>query len=134
MYDLPKFILDLSSLAFVPPSGIIAGICRYTPAIPVFSFAPAVATIPVLAGSTIWSTLIKRAGDVNSWTVQPAGIPLGIVVSTGTALQYAWAAFGLLAASIIPHMILFVFFGLLILIIPGPDPPSLPSYYKYRRN
>ena len=75
-----------------------------------FCFVPVVASIFVLAGSVIWTDLIKRVGDINSWMVQPGQVPLGIKVSTGTALHYAWAAFAILVTSLIPHMFLSVSF------------------------
>jgi len=62
-----------------------------------------VAGIFVLAGSAIWAVLIKKAGDINSWTIQPTQFPLGITVTTGIGLHCAWVAFGLLAISIIFH-------------------------------
>jgi len=63
------------------------------------------ASISVLGGLVIWTDLIKRAGDVNSWTVQPAQLPLGIRVSPGLGLPYGWIAFSLLVMSVISHAI-----------------------------
>ena len=79
-----------------------------------------VASIFVLAGSAVWTVLIKRAGDVNSWIVRPAQVPLGIEVSTGIGLYLAWAAFGCLVTSIIPYSIRYVPPNHLILTFPGP--------------
>ena len=77
-----------------------------------------VACIFILAGSVIWAALIKRAGDVNSWTVQPTQVPLSVKVSTGNGLNYTWAAFAFLAASLLPHMFMSVQFCLLTLTTP----------------
>ena len=62
-----------------------------------------VAGISVLAGSAIWTVIIRRARDVNSWTVQPAQFPLGIKLASGVGLHCTWVASGLLAISVIFH-------------------------------
>ena len=107
----------LGSLTFVPPSGAIA---PHTPcALLVAALTTVIASISVLAGSAIWATIIQRVGDINTQTVQSTQVPLGIVVSAGTGLQYAWASFGLLVASVIDCIILSVPFCRLTLTIPG---------------
>lgn len=92
-------IFGLGSLAFPRPSGMI----HSTWTLFVSASTAIVAGASVLAGSAIWSVLIKRAKDVNSWTVQPGQFPLGIEVTTGIGLHCAWVAFGLLTISIIFH-------------------------------
>lgn len=80
--------------------------------------AAVIASIFVLAASALWTALIKRAGDVNTWTVRPAQVPLGIEVSTGVGLYLTWAAFACLATSIIPYSLRSVPLFHLILAIP----------------
>ena len=61
----------------------------------------------MLAGSALWTVTIKKAEDINTWTVnvQAVQVPLGIEVSAGIGLYLAWAAFACLVTSIIPYMI-----------------------------
>jgi hypothetical protein len=66
-----------------------SGVIKHTWAFFVSTSAAIVASIFVLAGSALWTVLIKRAGDVNTWTVRPAQVPLGIEVSTGIGLYLA---------------------------------------------
>ena len=82
--------------------------------------AAILATVLVFVGSAIWTAIIKKAKDVNSWTIQPAQLPLGIGVSAGGALYSAWVAFGFLVASAIPPTIESASFFRLILTTPEP--------------
>lgn len=82
--------------------------------------APVLATIPVFVGSVIWTVIIKNAKDVNSWTVQPAQLPLGIEVSAGPGFYCAWLAFCFLAASAIGPTIKSALFFRLIFTTPEP--------------
>jgi len=95
-------IFGLDSPPFVPPSGPIRFIRGDTWALLVSASAGVSATISVFAGSAIWTAVIKQANDVNSRTVQPNQLPLGIEVSAGTGLVCAWIAFGFLVPSAIP--------------------------------
>jgi len=117
-------IFVLGSLAFVAPSGPFrpSGPDRRGSAWALLVSAPAavLATILILAGSAIWTVIIKKAKGVNSWTVQPAQLPLGIQVSTGAGLYCAWVASGFLVASTIPLTIESASFFRLILAIPEP--------------
>ena len=61
--------------------------------------------IPVPVCLVTWAVLIKRVGDGNSWTVQPAQSLLGIQVSTGVGLPFGWIAFSLLVMSVMSHTI-----------------------------
>ena len=92
-------IFGLGSLTFVPLSGMI----NSTWALFVSASTAIVACTSVLVSSAIWTVIIRRAKDVNSWTVQPAQFPLGIKVATGVGLHCTWVASGLLAISIIFH-------------------------------
>lgn len=78
-----------------------------------------VASIFILAASALWTALIKKAEDINTWTVRPAQVSLGIEVSVGIGLYLAWAAFACLATSVIPYTIRSVSLRHLILVIPG---------------
>jgi len=71
------------------------------------TFSAIAASIFVLAGSALWTAAIKRAEQVNLWTidVQSVQVPLGIEVSAGVGLYLAWAAFACLVTSVIPYMI-----------------------------
>jgi len=111
-------IFGLGSLAFVPPSGPIHFARGY--GLVVSAPAAALATILVFTGSTIWVTIIKKAKDVNSWTVQPVQLPLGIRVSSGSGLVSAWVAFAFLVASAVPVTIKSASFFHLILTAPEP--------------
>jgi len=84
---------------------LVTGVIKRTWAFFVSTIAVAIASIFVLAGSALWTVTIKRAGDVNTWIVRPAQVPLGIEVSTGIGVYLSWAAFALLATSIIPYSI-----------------------------
>lgn len=84
--------------------------------------AAVTASIFVLAGSALWTVLINRAGDVNSWIVQPAKVPLGIEVTNGIGLYLSWAAFACLVTSIIPYTIRSVLSDSHD--FPSPDPLS----------
>ena len=93
-------IFGLDSLAFVPTSTPIRFICKHTGMLFLSASAmPVLAIISGFAGSAIWTAIINKAKDVNSWTVQPAQHPLGIEVSAGTGFYCAWVAFALLAAA-----------------------------------
>ena len=81
---------------------------------------PVLAAISVFIGSVIWTAIIKQAGDVNSWTVQPAQRPLGIKVFAGPGFYFAWIAFGLLVVSAIGPTIMSVSFFRPILATPEP--------------
>jgi len=63
----PIFVLGLP--AFVPPSGPIQFIRGQTWAVFVSAPAAVLATIFVLAGSAIWTTIVNKAKDINSWTI-----------------------------------------------------------------
>jgi len=84
---------------------LATGVIKHTWAFFVSTLAAATASIFVLAASALWTVLIKKAGDVNTWIVRPAQVPLGIEVSTGIGLYLSWAAFACLATSIIPYTI-----------------------------
>jgi len=112
--------IGLGSLPFVPPSGPIRFIRGHTWALIVSASAAVLATISVFAGSAIWVAIIKKTKDVNSWTIQSAQLPLGIRVSAGSGIYFAWVAFGALVASAIGPTIEFVSFFRLILTAPEP--------------
>jgi len=84
---------------------LVTGVIKHTWTFFVSTSSAIVASIFVLAGSALWTTLIKRAEDINTWTVRPVQVPLGIEVSTGIGLYLSWAAFACLATSVIPYMI-----------------------------
>jgi len=86
--------------AFVPPSGPF--IHGRTWALFVCASAAVLAAIFVLIGSVIWIAIIEKAKDVNSWKIQSAQHPLGIVVYAGGGLYFAGIAFGFLVACAIP--------------------------------
>ena len=119
-FHLPIF--GFGSLAFVPSSGLIRVIYGYSWARFAYASAGVLAPISVFVGSTIWQAIIKKAKDVNSQTVQPAHIPLGIKVTTGAGLTYAWIAFGFLVAGAIIPGIESVSFFRLITRLQSSDP------------
>jgi len=84
---------------------LATGVFKHTWTFFVSTSSAIIASIFVLAGSALWTVLIKRAEDINTWTVRPVQVPLGIEVSVGTGLYLAWAAFACLATSVIPYMI-----------------------------
>jgi len=88
-------IFGLGSLAFVPHSGPIRfaleDTCQWT--LLVSGSAAALAPILMFTGAAIWTAIIKKAKDINSWTVQPDQHPLGIRVTSGGGLTAAWISF-----------------------------------------
>ena len=113
-------IFGLSSLLFVPPSGPIWSLTGHTWALLVFSSTSVLAPISIFVGSAIWTAIIKKANDVNSWKVQPDQLPLGIEVSSGSGLVCAWIAFAFLVTSAIIPTIRSASFFCLILTTPEP--------------
>ena len=79
--------------AFIPPSGPFRFIRGQTWVLLISTPAAALAPISMFTGAAIWTAIIKKAKDVNSWTVQPDRLPLGIVVSSGAGLIAAWISF-----------------------------------------
>lgn len=111
-------IFGLGSLAFIPNSGPIR--CGHTWALFVSASAAVLAAISVFSGSVIWTVNIKKAKDVNSWTVQPAQLPLGIKVHPGPGLYCIWIGFGFLVVSAIGPTIKSASFPRLILTASKP--------------
>ncbi|KAJ7139711.1 actin cortical patch SUR7/pH-response regulator pali [Mycena epipterygia] len=64
-----------------------------------------VGTIFLLIGASIWTVIIQKTQSINSATISPTTVPVGIDVSMGPALFMIWAAFASLLASIVPYMI-----------------------------
>ena len=66
-----------------------------------------IAAIALLIGATIWTVIIRKAESVNELMVGPEGspVPLGIVVSTGSAIYLVWASWACILISILPYMI-----------------------------
>ena len=62
-------------------------------------------TLLLLIGASIWTVMINKCETINSMTVGSQKAPLGIVVSSGTGLTLAWAAFICSFISVIPYMI-----------------------------
>ena len=92
-------IFGLGSLAFVLTSMPIRR--GHNWAFFVSASAAVLAAISVFSGSAIWTVIVKKARDVNSRTIQPTQIPLGIEVHPGIGLCCIWIAFGLLVMSAI---------------------------------
>ena len=65
----------------------------------------------ILVGASIWTVLIKRTDTVNNVLIGLPPIPVGIVVSAGSGLFLAWAAFACMVVSIVPYMIRYVLFA-----------------------
>lgn len=93
--------------AIIAIFSLATGAIKHTWAFFLSTSAAVVASIFVLAGSALWTVVIKKAEDINTWTVnvQSVQVPLGIEVSAGIGLYLAWAAFACLVTSIIPYMI-----------------------------
>ncbi|KAF8634493.1 hypothetical protein AX15_000929 [Amanita polypyramis BW_CC] len=83
----------------------IAGITKHNATFVISGLLSIASTILLLIGASIWSVLIKKSEAVNTMTIGSQGVPLGIVVSAGTGLSLAWAAFVLSLVSIIPYLI-----------------------------
>jgi len=94
-------------------------VIKHTWAFFVSTSAAAIASIFILAASALWTVLIKKAEDINTWTVQPAQVPLGIQVSAGVGLYLVWAAFACLVTSVIPYAFRSVLLSHMILAIRG---------------
>ncbi|CAE6440200.1 hypothetical protein ACGC1H_004719 [Rhizoctonia solani] len=58
----------------------------------------------LLIGASILTSVLNKAKSINNYTVAD-GTPLGIVVSTGSALSLVWAAFVLLFLSMGPYLV-----------------------------
>ncbi|KDN41920.1 hypothetical protein RSAG8_07137, partial [Rhizoctonia solani AG-8 WAC10335] len=58
----------------------------------------------LLIGASILTAVLTKAKSINNYTVAD-GTPLGIVVSTGSALSLIWAAFVMLFMSMGPYLI-----------------------------
>jgi len=99
------YLLLLGSIVAIV--SLVTGVIKHTWAFFLSTSSAAVASVFVLAGSALWTVTIKKAEDINTWTVnvQTVQVPLGIEVSAGIGLYLAWAAFACLVTSIIPYMI-----------------------------
>jgi len=99
------FLLLLGAILAVV--SLVTGVFKRTWTFFLSTSAAILASLFVLAGSAIWTVIIKRAEDINVWTVnvQSAQVPLGIEVSVDTGLYLAWAAFACMVTSIIPYAI-----------------------------
>ena len=66
-----------------------------------------IGALALLIGATIWTVIIEKSKSVNDIVVGTAGsqVPLGIFVSTGSALFLLWASWACLLVSILPYMI-----------------------------
>ncbi|TFK93557.1 carbohydrate-binding module family 43 protein [Polyporus arcularius HHB13444] len=66
-----------------------------------------IGALALLIGATIWTVMIEKCKSVNDIMVGTAGsqVPLGIFVSTGSALFLLWASWACLLVSILPYMI-----------------------------
>lgn len=72
-----------------------------------FTFASLLAllgTILLLVGAALWTALIRDIEAINHLNVD-SGAPLGIEVTFGTGLWLLWAAFAILAASLLPYFV-----------------------------
>ncbi|KAJ1310262.1 hypothetical protein OPQ81_007004 [Rhizoctonia solani] len=58
----------------------------------------------LLIGASILTAVLNKAKSINNYTVVD-GTPLGIIVSTGSALSLVWAAFVLLFLSMGPYLV-----------------------------
>lgn len=70
-------------------------------------------SILLLVGAALWTVIIKKVEAVNTMEVLLNGssVPLGIEVSVGIGLYLLWAAFAVLAVSIVPYMLRCVLCG-----------------------
>lgn len=67
-----------------------------------------IGAVLLLIGAVIWTVIVKKAQDINTFTVNvpnASPVPLGITVDVGNGILLAWAAWACLVASIIPYMI-----------------------------
>lgn len=110
------------SLVLAYPRLLHRGVIKHTIAFFLSTSCAILASILVLAGSALWTVIIKKAEDINTWSVdvQSVQVPLGIQVSAGHGLYLVWAAFACLVTSIIPYMIRSVPLRRLIPTIPRP--------------
>ena len=81
-----------------------------------------IASIFVLAGSVIWTGIIKKAGHINSLTLQPSQTPIGIHVSPDRGFYYTWASYASLVVNIPIQIIIFMSVLFYDLIITVPEP------------
>jgi len=83
---------------------LVTGVVHRGWAFVLSSVTSIVAAIFILIGAAIWTAVIKKAENVNTYFTS-AGFPAGIEVAAGKGLALAWAAFACLTVSIIPYMI-----------------------------
>jgi hypothetical protein len=84
----------------------------------VSTFFSIAGTVLILIGASIWTVIIKRTEDVNALLIGQPPVPVGIVVSAGSALFLTWAAFACMVVSVVPYMIRYVL---------AADQRSIPS-------
>lgn len=66
-----------------------------------------IAALFILVGAAIWTSIVKKCEGVNTWEISQlnGGIISGIIVSYGSGIYLAWAAFACLAAATVPYMV-----------------------------
>ncbi|KAG1773039.1 actin cortical patch SUR7/pH-response regulator pali [Suillus occidentalis] len=66
-----------------------------------------IAALFILIGAAIWTSIVKKCEGVNTWEISQlnGGIISGIIVSYGSGIYLAWAAFACLAAATVPYMV-----------------------------
>lgn len=63
-------------------------------------------SIFLLASASLWTVMVAKTQHINFDVNRVSRIPLDIYVSKGSALYLNWAAFVLLALSVIPYTIM----------------------------
>ncbi|KAG2754446.1 hypothetical protein P692DRAFT_20795227 [Suillus brevipes Sb2] len=66
-----------------------------------------IAALFILVGAAIWTSIVKKCEGVNTWEISQlnGGVISGIIVSYGSGIYLAWAAFACLAAATVPYMV-----------------------------
>lgn len=85
---------------------ICSGIVKHTVAFLFSAFISIIGSILLLAGSALWTVMLKKSQDINNIDVGDVdNVPFGITVDVGNGIFLMWAGFACLVVSIIPYMI-----------------------------
>ncbi|EIM83303.1 uncharacterized protein STEHIDRAFT_123740 [Stereum hirsutum FP-91666 SS1] len=84
----------------------LTGVIKHTVAFLFSAFISIVGSILLLAGSALWTVMLKKSQDINNIDVGDTdSVPFGITVDVGQGIFLMWAGLACLVVSIIPYMI-----------------------------
>ncbi len=92
------------------PSIVRSGLFKHTLGFLASTVFAILGSLLLLVGVVIWTVIVKKAEDINTFLVgQPsAPVDIGITVSIGDGIILAWVATACLVASSVPYMIRYV--------------------------